>query len=108
MFSQLIKQQQQSEKGAAGSARRQQEPSPTGGSALLVAEDSLHADGVENTNRFTDKTENGFAESCLGYSKSQPCLGGWDSCNFLNLFFFFLLFLPEAGWLSDTDFFVQQ
>lgn len=44
----------------------------------LLAKAGSHTLGArwgKNPNQFTDKTENGFAESCLGYSK-KPFLSG--------------------------------
>lgn len=93
-----------SKTGAAASPRRQQEPSPSSPPRPAHRHSGLH--GVKNPNQLTNKTENGFAGNCLGYSKKPFLSGVLGQLELFELVFFFPL--PEADWLSDTDFFVQR
>ena len=67
-----------------------------GSSPLLTHSRGL--DEVENTSRFTDKTENGLTKNCLGYSK-KPILSG--VLGQLELFELTFSFFPVRSRLAE-------
>lgn len=57
--------------------------------------------GVKNPNQFTDKTQNGFAENCLGYSKNPFLSGVLGQLELFELTFsFFSPCQKQSGWAT--------